>query len=104
NFDGADRVTLALGGAFTAASWEVNAGCGYVHEGTNRNPGAGPGGADCNPTEVDPGACGSTNGNDVQGPDPTNPLLTPDIQAANPYNQGSIKSHYLMFMLGFGKR
>jgi hypothetical protein len=40
---------------------------------------------------------------DRQGPDPTNPLLTPDTQFENPYNQGSIKSHYLMFMMGFSK-
>jgi len=38
-----------------------------------------------------------------QGPDPTNPLLTPDTQFENPYNQGTINSHYLMFMLGFSK-
>jgi hypothetical protein len=38
-----------------------------------------------------------------QGPDPTNPLLTPNTQGENPINQGSITSHYLMFMLGFSK-
>jgi hypothetical protein len=40
---------------------------------------------------------------DRQGPDPTNPLLTPDFQAENPYNQGSITSSYVMFMLGFSR-
>ena len=50
---------------------------------------------------VDDVAQAGTAGDEVDGPDPTNPLLTPDTQGANPYNQGSIKSHYLMFMLGF---
>jgi long-subunit fatty acid transport protein len=106
NFDGAARHTLAFGGAYEASSWQVSAGFGYVHEGTNTNPGAAPNGSDCNPTSSMLG-CSGTGADrppaDRQGPDPTNPLLTPDFQAENPYNQGSIKSHYLMFMLGFSK-
>ena len=35
-----------------------------------------------------------------QGPDPTNPLIVPDAQSESPINQGTFKSHYLMFMLG----
>jgi len=100
NFDGAARQTLALGGAYEAKTWAINAGFGYIHEGTNSNPGT------CNPTEA---VITCTAGvpmkplEDRTGPDPTNPLLTPDTQFENPYNQGSIKSHYLMFMLGMAK-
>jgi long-subunit fatty acid transport protein len=106
NFDGAARTTLALGGSWEAASWRVNAGFGYVHEGTNENPGANADGSDCNPTSAMLG-CSGTGADrppaDRQGPDPTNPLLTPDFQAENPYNQGSIKSSYVMFTLGMSK-
>ncbi len=100
NFDGAARQTIALGGAYETKTLAVNAGFGYIHEGTNSNAG------NCNPTEA---SLGCNNGSmnppeDRTGPDPTNPLLTPDTQFENPYNQGSIKSHYLMFMLGMSKR
>jgi long-subunit fatty acid transport protein len=106
NFDGAARHTIALGGAYDISGWILNAAFGYVHEGTNTNPGANADGTDCNPTTSSLGCSGT--GADLpidqrQGPDPTNPLLTPDFQAENPYNQGSIKSHYMMFSLGFSK-
>lgn len=106
NFDGASRQTFALGGGYEAASWQISAGLGYIHEGTNTNPGAAADGSDCNPTSSMLGCSGNGSDRsppDRQGPDPTNPLLTPDFQAENPYNQGSIKSSYLMFMLGFSK-
>jgi long-subunit fatty acid transport protein len=51
NFDGAPRHTIALGGAYETAGWQINAGFGFIHEGTNTNPGAAPNGTDCNPTE-----------------------------------------------------
>ena len=100
NFDGAARHTLALGGAYETKTLAINAGFGYIHEGTNSNAG------NCNPTESSLG-CNKGQMNPPEertGPDPTNPLLTPDTQFENPYNQGSIKSHYLMFMLGMSKR
>jgi long-subunit fatty acid transport protein len=100
NFDGAARQTIALGGAYEARTWAVNAGFGYVHEGKISNSG------DCNPTQTD-FVCNDngmmTPPADRNHPDPTNPLLTPNTQFENPYNEGSIKSHYLMFMLGFTK-
>jgi long-subunit fatty acid transport protein len=106
NFDGAARQMIALGGAYEASSWQVSAGFGYIHEGTNENPGANADGTDCNPTGAVLG-CSGTGADrpvdDRQGPDPTNPLLTPDFQAENPYNQGSITSSYVMFMLGFSR-
>jgi long-subunit fatty acid transport protein len=106
NFDGAARHMIALGGAYDLSGWLLNASFGYVHEGTNENPGAKADGTDCNPTSAMLG-CSGTGADrpigDRQGPDPTNPLLTPDFQAENPYNQGSITSKYVMFSLGFSK-
>jgi long-subunit fatty acid transport protein len=103
NFDGASRVTTALGGAYEVNGWQINAGFGYVFEGTNENPGANADGSDCNPTSSMLGCTPAHEPPDRQGPDPTNPLLTPNTQGENPYNQGSITSHYLMFMMGFAK-
>jgi hypothetical protein len=37
---------------------------------------------------------------DRQGPDPINPIVAPGSQLENPVNQGTFKSHYLLFMLG----
>jgi hypothetical protein len=103
SFDGAARVTTALGGSYRTNRFEINAGAGFVFEGTSTNPGASPDGSDCNPTRNEP-TCPGTTGprplDERQGPDPTNPLLSPENQFENPFNQGSIKSHYLMFMLG----
>ncbi len=107
NFDGTSRVMGALGLAYDTGSWQVNAGFGYIHEGTNTNPGAAADGSDCNPTAQTGGGCGPgasvQAAKDRQGPDPTNPLVGPDAQAESPYNQGSITSHYLTFLLGFSK-
>jgi long-subunit fatty acid transport protein len=101
NFDGAARQTIALGGAYEAKTWAVNAGFGYIHEGKNTNAG------DCNPTQAELGCIGDgASGRPLDqrtGPDPTNPLLTPDFQFENPYNKGSITSSYLMFMVGMSK-
>ncbi len=104
SFDGASRVTAALGGSFRTRRWEVNAGAGVVLEGTQTNPGASPDGSDCNPTRMQPMCAGTTGPrplDDRQGPDPTNPLLTPENQFENPFNQGSIEGRYVMLMLGF---
>ena len=70
------------------------------------NPGANADGSDCNPTEAVLGCSGNGANRPLeerQGPDPTNPLLTPETQFENPYNQGSITSSYIMFTLGFSK-
>ncbi|MBX3161314.1 MAG: outer membrane protein transport protein [Deltaproteobacteria bacterium] len=105
SFDGAARVTTTVGAAYRAPKWELNIGGGAVLEGTNTNPGAGPGGALCNPTRNDPSGCvgdGSSHPPaDRQGPDPTNPLFAPEVQFENPFNQGTIKSNYVLFMLGY---
>lgn len=104
SFDGASRVTTAVGGAYRTRRWELDAGAGVVLEGKQTNPGASPDGSDCNPTRMMPSCPGTTGPRPLeerQGPDPTNPLFTPENQFENPFNQGSIESHYLMFMVGF---
>ena len=58
NFDGAARITTALGAAYDTGGWQVNAGFMYIHEGTNTNPGASADGSDCNPTAQNPIGCG----------------------------------------------
>lgn len=103
SFDGAARITTTIGGAFRAPRWEINAGAGFIYEGSNANPGAA-NGRDCNPTSANINDCGDGVQRpleDRQGPDPTSPLLTPDLQFEAPFNQGTIKSNYLLFMLGF---
>jgi hypothetical protein len=49
--------------------------------------------------------CGSTPNvdqpvNQRQGPDPILPVVDSTVQAENPVNEGTYKSHYLLFMLG----
>jgi len=107
SFDGASRVTSTIGAAYKTSRWEINVGGGAVLEGTNTNPGAASDGSDCNPTAAAGTiGCGGNGVSDRpldqrQGPDPTNPLLTPNLQTESPYNQGTFKSHYVLFMLGF---
>ena len=98
NFDGADRVTGTLGAAYRTHAWELDFGAGYIYEGTNTNAGS------CNPTPSQLGCVGDGTQNDPTvrtGPDPTSPILTPQQQFENPINQGTFKSSYLLFMLGF---
>jgi hypothetical protein len=52
-----------------------------------------------------PGYTGGTPGTDNpvdqrHGPDPINPIVVSNVQAENPVNEGTFKSHYLFFMLG----
>ena len=106
SFDGAARLTSTLGAAYRTSRWELTAGGGFVYEGRNTNPGASADGSDCNPTAAAGTAgCAGTNQDrpveERQGPDPTNPLIEPAFQAESPYNQGSIKSHYVLLTLGF---
>jgi long-subunit fatty acid transport protein len=102
--DGAARTTMTLGGAFRTKKWQLSIGGGYVHEGTNTNEGANDDGTDCNPTLATL-ACNGSNASrpldQRKGPDPSNPLIDAAFQAENPYNQGSIKSHYILLMLGY---
>lgn len=112
SFDGAARTTATIGAAYRTPKWELNLGGGVVFEGTNRNANTGvdangnPTGAPCNPTPADPTGCGDgtfTEIPDRTGPDPTNPLIAPEVQTQSPFNQGTITSHYVMFMLGYNR-
>jgi long-subunit fatty acid transport protein len=106
SFDGAARLTTTLGLGFKTPSWGIDLGAGYVHEGSPSNPGASPDGSDCNPTSSQLHCTGADADRPLdqrQGPDPTNPLLTPDFQFENPVNQGTYRAHYLLFMLGVSR-
>ena len=112
SFDGAARTTATIGAAYKTPKWELSLGGGVVFEGTNENPNTGvdadgnPTGEPCNPTPSDPTGCGDgtfTPIEDRTGPDPTNPLIAPEVQTQNPFNQGTIKSHYVLFMLGYNR-
>ncbi len=102
DIDGAARTTGTLGVGYRASRFEIDAGFGYVYEGTNANAGT------CNP---DPSATPSTNGcgaggveqdvGDRRGPDPITPILTAEVQAESPVTQGTYDSSYTMFLLGF---
>jgi long-subunit fatty acid transport protein len=100
DLDGAARTTLALGAGYKARSWEVNVGGGMILEGSYENAGT------CNPSGINNSRGCGPNGEELPqdertGPDPVTPVLLPDRQAESPIAQGSYKSHYLMFMLGF---
>ena len=98
--DGAARTTMTLGAGFRARRFEINAGFGFVYEGTNDNPGT------CNPTSPLPDMRGCNMDGmeapleDRQGPDPINPIVVPAQQRQAPVNQGTFDSHYILFMLG----
>jgi long-subunit fatty acid transport protein len=102
--DGAARLTTAVGAAYKTPKWELDLGMSYIYEGTTKNGGANADGTDCNPTRVDLFCAGQNQDrplNQRQGPDPTDPLLPVNLQKENPVNQGTFKSHYLLFMLGY---
>jgi long-subunit fatty acid transport protein len=99
DLDGAGRLMTTLGAAYRTGRYQINAGAGYVYEGENANEGT------CNPIDTPEGRGCIGNGSenpieDRRGPDPTNPLINPDVQAESPFNQGTIESSYLLFMVG----
>lgn len=104
DIDGSSRMMLSAGGSYRLPSIQIDAGFGAILEGTRSTS------ANCNPVTNPAGTsplytgCGA-NGeqqapDDRSGPDPINPLVLPDQQLENPTNQGTYKSHYLMFMVG----
>ena len=98
DLDGASRITTTIGAAFRTKKYEVNVGGGAILEGTNVNAG------DCNPTKTALGCVGDGSEHvftDRNGPDPINPIITPSNQFENPVTQGTFKSNYMLFMLGF---
>jgi long-subunit fatty acid transport protein len=97
DIDGAARTTITVGAAYRMQHLEISAGGGAILEGSPSNPNVGGGATPCNPTTADMTCNGSMA---HQGPDPVNPILTPDNQTLNPVNQGDYKSHYVVLMLG----
>ncbi len=98
--DGAARLTTTVGAGFRASRFQIDAGFGYVFEGASNNEGM------CNPTStmVDMRGCnmdGVERPLDArEGPDPINPIVTPEQQREAPTTRGVFESHYIMFMLG----
>ena len=95
--DGAASTTLAAGASYKTPRLEISAGFGVILEGTRTDS------RTCNPDLTSMGCAG--NGvdqptNQRQGPDPIVPILDSSLQSENPVNEGTYKSHYLMFMLG----
>jgi long-subunit fatty acid transport protein len=107
DIDGAARTMLAAGASYKLPTFQIDAGFGVILEGTRTdsrtcNPSAGPMGG-CTPA----GTTGTGTDqlpDNRQGPDPINPILNPNVQAENPVNEGTYKSHYLLFMLGASYR
>ena len=99
DLDGAARTTITLGAGYRTRRFEINAGGGVILEGSPSNPNVGGGAEPCNPTNAAPG-CGAGGAAINQGPNPINPVLTPDNQNESPVAQGDYKAHYTMFMLG----
>jgi long-subunit fatty acid transport protein len=98
DLDGAARTMVALGGAYRMKRVEIDAGFGFIYEGTQSNKGT------CNPQVDSELGC---NGDGVEqaiedrsGPDPIFPLVLPPFQKESPVALGDYKAHYLMFMLG----
>ncbi|HEY5926685.1 MAG TPA: outer membrane protein transport protein [Kofleriaceae bacterium] len=99
DLDGAARTILTAGGSYRLSRVQIDAGFGYLHQGTRTDS------RDCNPVIGSPQmGCGSGGAvqplDERQGPDPINPLVAPISQAESPVNQGTYKSHYLLIMLG----
>jgi long-subunit fatty acid transport protein len=96
DIDGASRMLFTVGGSYKLSRVSIDLGFGYIYEGTRTDS------RNCNPTDTMPG-CGSAGMQPVadrEGPDPIYPVNFPDNQVENPVNQGTFKSHYLLFMAG----
>ncbi len=98
--DGAARTMMSVGGGLRAKRFQIDVGFGFVYEGTQDNKG------ECNVTSValDQKGC-NNDGNEREvedrgGVDPISPLSTPEQQIESPVTLGTIKSHYVLFMLG----
>lgn len=121
DFDGAARTMIAAGASYKMKKLQFDAGFGVILEGTRTDD------RTCNPTSGapsatnagpgcagTPGYVGGTPGQDNpasgrKGPDPINPIVTsglggPNVQAENPVNEGTFKSHYLFFLVGASYR
>jgi long-subunit fatty acid transport protein len=99
DFDGAARTMFAAGASYKMSRLSLDAGFGFVYEGTRTDartcaPTGNPGNMGCGPGGVEQPV------DQRQGPDPTLPIIGASVQAEHPVNEGTFKSHYLMIMLG----
>ena len=96
DLDGAARTMIAAGGSYKMPKVSIDFGFGVILEGTRTDS------RTCNPTASKQG-CGPMGDQPLdqrQGPDPIVPIFPSNVQAENPVNEGTYKSHYLLFMLG----
>lgn len=97
DFDGASRMLFTVGGSYKLPRVSIDLGFGYIHQGTRTDS------RTCNPTDTTMG-CGPGGAlqpiADREGPDPIYPVNSVENQVENPVNQGTFKSHYLLFMAG----
>jgi hypothetical protein len=99
DIDGSARTMIAAGASYALPRVRFDLGFGTILEGTRTDS------RTCNPAVVSPAeGCGPGMAvqpiADRQGPDPVNPLVVPESQLESPINQGTYKSHYVLFMLG----
>lgn len=95
--DGAARYSGMVGAAYRMQRVELNIGGGYIYQGKNTNDGT------CNPTPPDRGCRADGSENPIEnrnGPDPESPLVPTISQLESPFNQGTLESNYVLFMIG----
>jgi hypothetical protein len=100
DIDGAARTNLPGGASNKMSRVQIDAGAGFIYEGTRNDS------RTCNPVLSMPPypGCGPSGEQQPvenrQGPDPINPIVNANQQLENPVNEGTFKSHYVLFMLG----
>ena len=96
DFDGAARTTGTLGASLTLSKVRIDVGGGIVYEGTRTQN------ANCNNNTFNHSCTGATlvPPDDRTGPDPIQPVASPNAQQISPINQGAISSGYGLLMLG----
>jgi hypothetical protein len=99
DIDGAARQMFMVGAGYKMPRFQIDLGGGFVREGSRYNGQDPP----CNPTIANRGCDGSGMEQPVDdrgGPDPVIPIVELRGQNENPFNQGTYKSHYVVFTLG----
>jgi long-chain fatty acid transport protein len=100
DLDGADRLTLTTGLAYTLGRFRVEIGGGWVVEPSRRVPVCAP---PDGPSDLAPGCLGNGAETPVdarRAPDPGQPLLAPEEQVQSPFNAGRYASGYYLLSLG----
>lgn len=101
DLDGAAKLAAGFGVGLAVGKTTIELGAGYTYQGSREV------GSDCNPTDAAPSCSGGsepTPQDDRTQPDPISPLRSDTNQIESPFNSGTYKSSYLMFMLGVSTR